>query len=520
MLSGLTATLNAAPTAQRLAKMAPNRTGLPDALKTGIETLSGMSLDHVRVHRNSAKPAQLNAYAYAQGADIHVAPGREQSLPHEAWHVVQQAQGRVKPTMQMKGDVPVNDDATLEREADIMGARALAGGALSGSMTHAVPIGDRERGEIPSAGDAVSPLQRQLAGAAAKTVQRDPSDDESDDDIMDESSDESSDNQDSGEEYSGDEDEIPQVPRRNTRSMNVEDHQMLPNSTPSGHRSSIGFLPQRDEFTPLNRLADLSMQSMHNVGYYAPQTISYSSGFQPIEPQSRDRMSNEQGKGLLSLSRNQFGMKTKEPNAKKIVQSGKMPILPGMDQPRQIQSLHGVARSLGSKQSGNDPFNYAAGSQSSNLAMQSFEEPLGEQNLRPHFNLQTTFYSDPNAPIAHGISTEVRHNNTNTPSLIYNHSGYDTSNTQEDVKDQQSGIREHLRHTVNNPPPPFLDPSQIQSQHSHLSEQEAIALSTLHGPLPHTLTLGVNKWAENSKPMDVHEDSGTDSSDEDDNMGN
>lgn len=104
-----------------------NNTGLSDNLKSGIESLSGMSMDHVRVHFNSDKPAQLNAHAYAQGSDIHVAPGQEKHLPHEAWHIVQQAQGRVKPTMQMKGNVPVNDDAGLEHEADIMGAKALEG---------------------------------------------------------------------------------------------------------------------------------------------------------------------------------------------------------------------------------------------------------------------------------------------------------------------------------------------------------------------------------------------------------
>ncbi len=102
-----------------------NNTGLPDKLKTGIENLSGVSMDHVKVHYNSAKPAQLNAHAYAQGSQIHIAPGQEKHLPHEAWHVVQQAQGRVKPTMQMKTGVPVNDDAGLEKEADVMGARAL-----------------------------------------------------------------------------------------------------------------------------------------------------------------------------------------------------------------------------------------------------------------------------------------------------------------------------------------------------------------------------------------------------------
>jgi len=102
-----------------------NETGLPDNLKSGIENQSGISIDDVKVHFNSDKPAQLNAHAYAQGTDIHVAPGQEKHLPHEAWHVVQQKQGRVKPTMQMKGKVNVNDDEGLENEADVMGEKAL-----------------------------------------------------------------------------------------------------------------------------------------------------------------------------------------------------------------------------------------------------------------------------------------------------------------------------------------------------------------------------------------------------------
>ncbi|MCT4636075.1 MAG: DUF4157 domain-containing protein [Bacteroidales bacterium] len=103
-----------------------NNTGLPDNLKTGIENLSGYSMDDVKVHYNSNKPVQLHAHAYTQGTDIHVASGQEKHLPHEAWHVVQQKQGRVKPTIQMKGNVNVNDDTGLEKEADVMGTKALA----------------------------------------------------------------------------------------------------------------------------------------------------------------------------------------------------------------------------------------------------------------------------------------------------------------------------------------------------------------------------------------------------------
>ncbi|WP_168118995.1 DUF4157 domain-containing protein [Paenibacillus sp. HB172176] len=101
-----------------------NRTGLPDKLKSGIEQLSGHSMDDVKVHYQSDKPSMVGAHAYAQGTDIHIAPGQEKHLPHEAWHVVQQAQGRVKPTMQLQA-APINDDVSLEREADVMGAKAL-----------------------------------------------------------------------------------------------------------------------------------------------------------------------------------------------------------------------------------------------------------------------------------------------------------------------------------------------------------------------------------------------------------
>jgi len=102
-----------------------NNTGLPDNLKSGIENISGYAMDDVKVHYNSTKPAQLNAHAYAQGTDIHLGSGQEKHLPHEAWHVVQQKQGRVKPTRQMKAKVGINDDVSLEKEADVMGAKAL-----------------------------------------------------------------------------------------------------------------------------------------------------------------------------------------------------------------------------------------------------------------------------------------------------------------------------------------------------------------------------------------------------------
>ncbi|HEX3028806.1 MAG TPA: DUF4157 domain-containing protein, partial [Clostridia bacterium] len=102
-----------------------NNTGMPDSLRAGVENLSGIDMSDVRVHYNSSKPAEVGALAYTQGTNIHVAPGQERHLPHEAWHVVQQAQGRVRPTMQLKG-LAANDDVGLEKEANIMGERAVS----------------------------------------------------------------------------------------------------------------------------------------------------------------------------------------------------------------------------------------------------------------------------------------------------------------------------------------------------------------------------------------------------------
>ena len=67
---------NSTAPVQRAAAPA-NKTGLPDNVKSGVEQLSGVSLNDVKVHYNSPKPAQLQAHAYAQGTDIHVASGQE-----------------------------------------------------------------------------------------------------------------------------------------------------------------------------------------------------------------------------------------------------------------------------------------------------------------------------------------------------------------------------------------------------------------------------------------------------------
>jgi hypothetical protein len=155
-----------------------NSTGLPDTLQRGTEGMSGISLDDVRVHYNSPKPAQLNAMAYTQGTEIHVAPGQEANLPHEAWHVVQQKQGRVAPTMQMKG-ITVNNDSALEQEADTMGNKILQakmqeGAALSAG--HAaegiIQMASQYAGIMPSHNTTLKQLEKKMEGQEDQTFHR------------------------------------------------------------------------------------------------------------------------------------------------------------------------------------------------------------------------------------------------------------------------------------------------------------------------------------------------------------
>ncbi len=156
-------------------KLSENDTGLPDQLKSGIESLSGYSMDDVRVHYNSSRPAQLQAHAYAQGSDIHIASGQEKHLPHEAWHVVQQKQGRVKPTVQLKGKIRVNDKPDLEKEADVMGEKALIERPLANIslQRHVIRANVHQRvvmseGKASSSGEAL--LNHLLTTQREKTI--------------------------------------------------------------------------------------------------------------------------------------------------------------------------------------------------------------------------------------------------------------------------------------------------------------------------------------------------------------
>lgn len=108
-----------------------NQTGIPDDVKQRMETSFGTDFSSVRVHSDSSKAPEVGALAFTQGSDIHFAPGQfkpetssgQQLLGHELAHVVQQSEGRVQPTTEIAG-MSVNDDVSLEHEADVLGAKA------------------------------------------------------------------------------------------------------------------------------------------------------------------------------------------------------------------------------------------------------------------------------------------------------------------------------------------------------------------------------------------------------------
>jgi hypothetical protein len=134
MLSGMPASPSQVLSMQRVAgnratvqRMPELRAGLPQQMRVDAERESGFDLGSVRVHRDSCEPATQGAKAFARGDEIHLGQGRESSLGHELWHVVQQRQGRVGSTASSDRGL-LDNSPDLEREAERIGSRLLRGG--------------------------------------------------------------------------------------------------------------------------------------------------------------------------------------------------------------------------------------------------------------------------------------------------------------------------------------------------------------------------------------------------------
>ena len=126
------------------ARRQETNTGMTGKLNSGVESISGVSMDDTKVDRDSPKSAPVQALTYTQATDLYGGPGQEKHLPHDARYVAQHKQGRVRPTVQLTGN-QVKDGKSLEHEASQNGRKALqVGGHSKGT------IGKPHQERIPS----------------------------------------------------------------------------------------------------------------------------------------------------------------------------------------------------------------------------------------------------------------------------------------------------------------------------------------------------------------------------------
>lgn len=108
-----------------------SNSSMPEDVQAQMEDTFQADFSDVKIHANSESAPAVGALAYTQGNDIHFAQGQydpsssagQELLGHELTHVVQQREGRVQATTEISG-MPVNDDHSLENEADQMGQKA------------------------------------------------------------------------------------------------------------------------------------------------------------------------------------------------------------------------------------------------------------------------------------------------------------------------------------------------------------------------------------------------------------
>lgn len=119
-------------------QMKSSKGSLPETVQTKMEQSMGADFSGVNIHTNSKSAESVGALAYTQGSDVHFAPGQfkpdtnsgQKLIGHELAHVVQQKAGKVKANKSI-GNTLVNDNSSLEREADVAGEKAASGQAFS-----------------------------------------------------------------------------------------------------------------------------------------------------------------------------------------------------------------------------------------------------------------------------------------------------------------------------------------------------------------------------------------------------
>ncbi len=143
--------------------------GSADSIIASLEARSGVDLSGVEIHRDSPKPAQIGALAYAQGEQVYLGPGQDAELGHELTHVVQQKQGMVRSTGTVDG-LPVNTSPALERAADAMQVSAAPEAAAQGpGIVQGVFVDPSGK---PHSSSDVEGMKRMLDGSIESMIAR------------------------------------------------------------------------------------------------------------------------------------------------------------------------------------------------------------------------------------------------------------------------------------------------------------------------------------------------------------
>jgi hypothetical protein len=152
---------------------------VPTKVQRKMEGAFGSSFSNVKVYKDSAQAKTIGAQAFTQGNEVHFAQGKfdpnsskgQELLGHELTHVEQQRAGRVSPTTQAKG-IAINNDPSLEREADVMGAKAARGEKVS---SESKPTQMKTAGKAPIQASMWSKIKKgakKVGGAIVKGAKK------------------------------------------------------------------------------------------------------------------------------------------------------------------------------------------------------------------------------------------------------------------------------------------------------------------------------------------------------------
>lgn len=452
-----------------------NRTGLPERLRAGIERLSGVSLEDVRVHYNSSRPGRIQALAYTQGTQIHVGPGQEENLAHEAWHIVQQKQGRVRSAMQLHG-MGVNDESGLEREADVMGSRATGA---------SIPMLSQTRQSAASA----QPSAPQGAASHAGVIQArwmkvrgsgNP-----------------------GHYYWDGRGEPIGAPPDGGVHVPAPPHQQMEDTHRGGSRGSMESLRTipDNEWASLNNLAHFGSQAAQGKGIFYPgQTTQRGLGQQPVQTTIPHRDSGEHATifsgmtgGERSSTQYQRSLGTAEPNTS-------------------YNILHGMGHGEGGKMT-QSPQNLASASEGANTQMIPFDKAISGN---PKVLVNTNFNLRPGTQRAESVHQSFSH-------VDYPHEPFFQQNIDGDLPKPTRGQYQQWKQQASR----FSHPQTLEAAltMSHMSppqsmevdqDREAInALATMKQQQQSTWGR-LGQWAPGSHPLDPR--NGNSNNDDDDDM--